>query len=1050
MKPLDRRVARRWCALGLLGILLAVGAPLRAADSPRDADEELLKEAGCGADAASLLRFLRDRSRDEADPGQIPKLIRQLGSDNFADREQAAHDLVLFGGLARPRLQRAAEDPDVEIARRAKACLQQLQGAVSQEVPAAAVRLLLQRRPAGTVEALLRYLPFVREEALEVEIAYGLEALAVTGGKLQSALLAALRDKAPARRALAACLVGHHGDSEARAAVRKLLADAEPLVRLRAAQGLLAARDKAALPVLIALLDEPAVEISWQAEELLHWAAGDSAPEAVVGAATAVKRRCCREAWEAWQRQHGADIDLTKIDARLRRVGLLLLCRSRGTHPNDKTPGGVWLRGCDGKPRWHLQGSITDVQLLPGNRVLLCEEQRDTSPPVPKDVAEWMAKTPEGRDRLRRLTEASADSYLARAVERDLQGSVLWQAEPSAVASHAQRLADGNTFITHASKGSAAFVGPDEKLTSPLQTGVLRHPGEREVLSPTGETRMVGLSRLFWADGEHGLLAEYDPLAKRHRRMVWFDDRADTAFRTLDVLPNGHWLVGDVLSRAVMLAPHNSGKTVPHTARVREIDTNGKTVWQYQGVYAASAARVPNGNTVLLRGGFWGIDFHPDLFEVDAAGKKVWEDLSVGHVNTPGKKVWEDFTGGHNLRRVRVCLPLVRLGFDQPAAAPLDLDAPAYRVKGLKDKDPEARWRAAQFLKELGPKAAAVLPELAEALKAEDPDVSWQVAEILGKLGPKAAPVIPELVEALADSDWRVVEAAFGALEGIGPTTLPAILEALQDKRALVRAHALGVLNNWKYRGQIPKGEIKSVVRKMLAAVHDEDAFVRRSAVSSLKFFADDSDEVLPALVAALKDKEVAEHPRYGRRSVAQDAANALISFRARAVPPLLEATKDEDRELSDAAIRSLGWIGARDKSVAPTVVPALINILEDETQSAKHVTAMGALALFGPEAKPAVPALRKALRVPPLRLSAVGALRDIGPGAEAAIPDVLALAQDKGQEVLTREEAIRALASIGPAAKSALPFLSEVANDRREDIRLRTAANNALKSVQR
>ena len=56
------------------------------------------------------------------------------------------------------------------------------------------------------------------------------------------------------------------------------------VVRLRAAQGLLAGKDTAGVPVLIDLLADAGVEVRWQAEELLRWLAVDAAPEAVVGA----------------------------------------------------------------------------------------------------------------------------------------------------------------------------------------------------------------------------------------------------------------------------------------------------------------------------------------------------------------------------------------------------------------------------------------------------------------------------------------------------------------------------------------------------------------------------------------------------------------------------------------------------------------------------------------------------------------------------------------------------------------------------------------------
>src|SRR5262249_23876187 len=175
----------------------------------------------------------------------------------------------------------------------------------------AAARLLIKRREEAALELLLKLLPAEDEDA-ETDLYYGLEALGVTRGKVAPLLIQALKDRAPERRAVAACIVGWRGDDKQRAAVRKLLDDPSPLVRLRGAQGLLASRDKGGLPALIALLSEPDVVISWQAEELLHWAAGDTSPEAVVGSATAEVRRRCRTAWEAWHRKHAAALDLAE------------------------------------------------------------------------------------------------------------------------------------------------------------------------------------------------------------------------------------------------------------------------------------------------------------------------------------------------------------------------------------------------------------------------------------------------------------------------------------------------------------------------------------------------------------------------------------------------------------------------------------------------------------------------------------------------------------------------------------------------------------------
>jgi HEAT repeat protein len=331
-----------------------------------------------GTDTKALLEFLRNRAPEEASEERLEQLIRQLGDDRLQVREGATEQLVRLGNLARARLQKAAAtDSDAEVVMRSRVCLERIDRDLGVALPQAAVRVLVKRRAAEAVAVLLQYLPVAPDEANEEEIVYGLDALALQNGRVHPALLEALQDKAAARRAAAACIIGHCEDETGRVAVRKLLADKAPLVRLRAAQGLLAAKEKerVALPVLIALLDEPAVEISWQAEELLHWVAGDTAPEAVVGAATDEERRRCRTAWGEWQRTEAEKIDLARLEAEPRRPGLLLLCAAvPGVSDPWPGEGGVWLRGCDGKPRWRLKGSQNgDVQLLPGNRVLLSE-----------------------------------------------------------------------------------------------------------------------------------------------------------------------------------------------------------------------------------------------------------------------------------------------------------------------------------------------------------------------------------------------------------------------------------------------------------------------------------------------------------------------------------------------------------------------------------------------------------------------------------------------------------------------------------------------------
>src|SRR5205085_6850907 len=87
-----------------------------------------------------------------------------------------------------------------------------------------AVTQLLKTRPAGTAKVLLTYLPDADAETAD-EIWHGMKAVAVVDGKVDPAVRAALHDKSPERRALAALLVGRYGAEADRAAVREGLGD---------------------------------------------------------------------------------------------------------------------------------------------------------------------------------------------------------------------------------------------------------------------------------------------------------------------------------------------------------------------------------------------------------------------------------------------------------------------------------------------------------------------------------------------------------------------------------------------------------------------------------------------------------------------------------------------------------------------------------------------------------------------------------------------------------------------------------------------------------
>lgn len=303
-----------------LGLLVLVPAYARAATPAvsTSADEKVLREAKVGTDAPALLDWFRRRGLTAEQRRQLGLLIPRLGSEDFTTRQDASTALVALGPGAVPHLRRALSSPDEEIKDRLRQAIASLEPGSRPAVAAAAARLLRARGPTGAVAVLLGYLPEADDEGVEDEVLTGLALLGVRDGKLVAPLPDALNDAEPVRRAAAALVAARAGLAEHRPVVQRLLDGPSPLVRLRAAQGLLARRDRAALLTLAALTGE-AAPVSTQADELLASLAGPRAPRPVVGDGPADRRRR-RAAWESWARGQGglalarADVDLPPLN----------------------------------------------------------------------------------------------------------------------------------------------------------------------------------------------------------------------------------------------------------------------------------------------------------------------------------------------------------------------------------------------------------------------------------------------------------------------------------------------------------------------------------------------------------------------------------------------------------------------------------------------------------------------------------------------------------------------------------------------------------------
>jgi hypothetical protein len=398
-------------ALALLLVRLPGWADPPAASAE---DEKLLREAGLPSDGAGLLGYFRARALTAGDRERLAALVRDLDDRAFAVREKATRELIAAGDQAAALLRAALRAPSTEeVRRRAARCLQAIEQTPHTARTLAAARLLAVRRPDGAAAALLAYLPSADWHTLGEELLGPLTAVALEGEQQAPvpAVLAAVTDKEPTRRAAVAHVLGRAG-REHHKPLAGLLADESPLVRYHAAVALTRARDARGLPALIALLADGPAELAWGAEDLLSLIAGEEAPPFVAGAPEdPAARKRWHAGWLAWWKGTGGKIDLTRAALEDQPLGVTLVAEVDG---QGEFPGRVYEVDRAGKVRWTMEGltSPSDVQRLRSGRFLV------------------------------------AESWAKRVTERDRSGKIVWERKVDSHALMAERLRNGNTLIT--------------------------------------------------------------------------------------------------------------------------------------------------------------------------------------------------------------------------------------------------------------------------------------------------------------------------------------------------------------------------------------------------------------------------------------------------------------------------------------------------------------------------------------------------------------------------------------------------------------------------
>jgi HEAT repeat protein len=303
-----------------------------------------------------------------------------------------------------------------------------------------------------------------------------------------------------------------------------------------------------------------------------------------------------------------------------------------------------------------------------------------------------------------------------------------------------------------------------------------------------------------------------------------------------------------------------------------------------------------------------------------------------------------------------------------------------------------------------------VVPQLRRALRSDKPLVVEWAAKVCKDLGPKAAAAVPELaaMQRRDGLEWhRPQQMALEALGAIGPAAEPALPIILEVSRRGFNAY--GIVSG---QGSIaealagPGKPYREVVAALLELAAADDVVGRRAALKGLGRLQPEAEGLAAALEPRLSDED---------EQVRLYAAATLYKLGDHQDAALLERIA-AGLEAEDAKTRQrAAWAVAQVGPAAEPLVDRLLAGVEKEDDTIARLAMLRSLGAVGRPAGKVLPVLRRAAAKPgdiPSR-AAIAALTDMGPAAKPALGLLRKLARKhkgsaKGLEAARAARAIR------------------------------------------
>jgi hypothetical protein len=562
-----------------------VGQP---GDSTISDDEALTKAGLSPTDGPKLIGYLRQRTLSDVDQGKITAIIKRFGADDFDDRLKATEEIEVFGPAALGPLKAAERDPDPEVAYRARLTLKRMEKVPHSAVAAAAVRAIAKLKPEGAAGALIGFLPVADTEVVAEAIRHSLISLAVAkDGKADPAIVAALTDNSPIRRAAAYIALTEGGEGGERIHIKDaypklkeaVLKDTDPEAKFTGLWTLaLTTREKEFIPELIDLIPKIGRGRIWQLEELLlqfattHPKDGRflKSPEDLAKA---------RTAWLAWWKEKSKQIDFVAFDFKPRIQGItdIIEMDYRGYGQ-----GRVISLGPDLKEKMRITGvnNPTDVKVLPNGKVWVVESS------INQITERSITNTNNVLTRRNAFQQPLNIDILPdggmlvicrnQILEWDKDGKQNWAyPRPNYDIMSGRRLPNGETiFVTNAYQAPGAPHVPnwfkiDSKGKEVAKTDANKDLSfgyifQLQTMDVVGEEKILVCERENKPNGQAiDRVAEYD--LKTGKQTWKHDCPANSSPSSAQRLPNGNTLI-----------------CLMNTNQLIEVDPSGEIVWEFQ------------------------------------------------------------------------------------------------------------------------------------------------------------------------------------------------------------------------------------------------------------------------------------------------------------------------------------------------------------------------------------------------------------------------------------------------------------------------------------